>query len=102
VKRIWFALATAVLILVGARAMAANDRSSAGVDERQAWQIWTTLRGATDLDGNLIQVDVEDGIATLEVAVDSEHERQEAQQLAHVGGILGVNNRLRVRHPGEY
>ena len=100
-KRIWFALATAGLILLGASRMAAADGNSSGADERaderQARQIWSTLREASDLQDNLIQVDVEDGIATLEGAVDSGQERTEAQQLAHVGGILGVNNRLKVR-----
>ena len=97
--RIWFALATAGLIVAGASRMAVADDSSAGADadERQARQIWVTLREASDLQDNLIQVDVEDGIATLEGAVDSREERTEAQLLAHVGGILGVNNRLRVR-----
>jgi hypothetical protein len=33
----------------------------------------------------------------LEGTVDSQKEKKEAQQLAHVDGILGVNNRLEVR-----
>jgi len=97
VKRFWFALSAAGLILSGTTSIALADERDAGADERQARQIWATLRGAADLEDNLIQVDVEDGIATLEGAVDSQQERTEAQQLAHVGGILGVNNRLKVR-----
>ena len=100
-KRIWFALSTAGLILA-TTSMAVAGGSAAGEDELQARQIWWTLQHASDLEDNLIQVDVEDGIATLEGAVDSQKERDEAQQLAHVKGILGVNNRLRVRCPGEY
>jgi hypothetical protein len=44
---------------------------------------------------------VDDGIAVLEGTVDSQREKKEAQQLAHVDGILGVNNRLEVRGAGK-
>lgn len=103
-RRMLFALSTAGLIgliLAGTTSMAVAG-GSADADESQARQIWWVLQHASDLEDNLIQVDVEDGIATLEGAVDSQKERTEAQQLAHVSGILGVNNRLKVRHPGEY
>ena len=100
-KLIWLVVATAGLIAAGARSMAVAGGNAAGADERQAWQIWATLRQASDLDDNLIQVDVDDGIATLEGDVGSEQEREEAQQLAHVDGILGVNNRLKVRRAAD-
>jgi len=48
-----------------------------------------------------IDVHVDDGIAVLEGTVDSKQEKKEAQQLAHVDGILGVNNRLAVRGAGK-
>jgi hypothetical protein len=44
---------------------------------------------------------VDDGIAVLEGTVDSEREKKEAQRLAHVEGVLGVNNRLHVRGTGK-
>ena len=95
-KRIRFALSVvaAGLMLGGTSARAAGDQSSAGADERQARQIWARLREAPDLQDNRISVDVDDGIATLEGSVDSYEEKKEAQLLAHVEGILGVNNRL--------
>jgi len=101
VKRIWLALATAALIAAGAASMAVARERSAGPDERQAWKIWGVLRQATDLADELIQVDVDDGIATLEGDVGSWRQREEAQQLAHVDGILGVNNRLKIRRRND-
>jgi osmotically-inducible protein OsmY len=102
-RRIWFALAIAMtgLVLGGTGAMAVADGSAAGVDERQAQQIWKLLRQTPEFENNLIQVDVEDGIAILEGTVDSQQEKEYAQRLAHVGGILGVNNRLKVRSPSR-
>jgi osmotically-inducible protein OsmY len=100
-RRIWFALSvwTAGLIL-GTSSMAfAEKEPVVSADESQARKIWTRLRSAPDLEGDRIAVDVDDGIATLEGTVYSQQERKEAQQLAHVEGILGVNNRLRVYVP---
>ena len=98
-KRIFWArsVAAAVLILMGMGSMAVADNSSAGADERLAAQIWTTLHQAPDLQDNQFTVDVDDGIVILEGSVDSEWEKKQAQLLAHFGGILGVNNRLKVR-----
>lgn len=75
--------------------MAMADDSSTGADEKQEQQIQARLHKAPDLKNNRIEVDV-DGIAVLEGTVDSAREKKEAQQLAHVDGILGVNNRLHV------
>ena len=100
-KRVWFALVTAGLIVAGAGSMAVARERSAGPDESQAWKIWGVLRQATDLADELIQVDVEDGIVTLEGDVGSFRQREEAQQLAHVDGILGVNNRLKIRRRAD-
>ena len=97
-RRIWVALsvATAGLILVGTSSMAVADESSTGADEKQEQQIEARLEKAPDLENNRIKVDVDDGIAVLEGTVDSAREKKEAQRLAHVDGILGVNNRLHV------
>jgi osmotically-inducible protein OsmY len=98
-RRIWFALTvfTAGLIFVGTILPAVADKSSAGAAVAQQQQILTRLQMEPDLKNSHIQVDVDDGIAVLEGTVDSEQEKKEAQELAHVDGILGVNNRLQVR-----
>src|SRR5262245_2783654 len=102
-RRSWFARAvgTAALILVGTSSLAVADEGPNRADERQAQQFYYRLRNAPDLANNRIPVEVDDGIAVLEGTVDSEHEKKEAQALAHVEGILGVNNRLVVRSVGK-
>ena len=102
-RKIWHALsfATAGFILVGTGSMAAGDESPAGADAAQEQQIRTRLEQTPDLKNNRIDVKVDDGIAVLEGTVDSQREKKEAQQLAHVDGILGVNNRLEVRGAGK-
>ena len=102
-RRLWLALsiATAGLIVVGTSSMAVADDSSSGSDDKQELQIRAQLQTAPDLKNNRIDVDVDDGIAVLEGTVDSARERKQAQKLAHVGGILGVNNRLEVRNAGK-
>jgi osmotically-inducible protein OsmY len=101
--RIWFSLAaaTAGLILGGTSSSAVAEESSTRADGVQEQQIHARLDQAPDLRNNFIDVKVYDGIAVLEGAVDSEKEKKEAQQLAHVDGILGVNNRLQVGNPGK-
>lgn len=112
-RRIWFALSvgTSALILGAMSPKAVADESSAGtaangnvnadVDVKEEQHIRTVLQNTPDLKNNQIQVSVDDGIAVLEGSVDSEREKKEAQQLAHVDGILGVNNRLQVRSNGK-
>jgi osmotically-inducible protein OsmY len=101
--RVWSALsvATAGLILMGTSSMAVADEGSTGADEKEEQQIRVQLQTAPELRNNHIEVDVDDGIAVLEGTVDSAREKKAAQQLAHVGGILGVNNRLEVRGAGK-
>ena len=79
--------------------MAVADDSSSDADDKQEQQYEARLQKAPDLKNNRIEVDVDDGIAVLEGTVDSARERKEAQQLGHVGGILGVNNRLSIPAP---
>ena len=102
-KRIWLALfvAAAGLVLVGTGSLARAGEGSTGADAKQEQQIQAQLQQTQDLKNNHIQVTVDDGIAVLEGTVDSEREKKEAQQLAHVDGILGVNNRLQVRGAGK-
>ena len=98
-RRMWLtvALATAGLVPLGSGSMAAADEGSTSADQKQEHQIEAQLQKAPDLENNRIVVNVDDGIAVLEGTVDSEQEKKEAQRLAHVDGILGVNNRLKVR-----
>jgi len=88
---------TAGLALVGMKSLAFGDETSTGADQKQEQQIRDRLQKAPDLENNRIKVDVDDGIAVVEGTVDYAWEKKEAQQLAHVDGILGVNNRLQVR-----
>jgi osmotically-inducible protein OsmY len=99
----WFltAVATAGLILVGTNPMAVADEGSTVADAKQEQQIHAQFQKAPDLKNTRIEVNVDDGIAVLQGTVDSEREKKEAQQLAHVDGILGVNNRLEVRGAGK-
>ena len=97
--RIGFALsvATVGLTLGGSGALAAGDEGSAATDAQQTREIQAELQKAPDLKHERIAVKVDDGIAVLEGTVGSAQEKKEAQQCAHVDGILGVNNRLHVR-----
>jgi len=98
-RRVWFALsvATAALTLglASPRAIASDQ------DDEQEEQIRAKLATAPDLKNNRIRVDVDDGIAVLDGTVDSQQEKKEATSLAHVEGIVGVNNRLQVRGAGK-
>ena len=94
-RQIWKALAvgTTALVLGGVSpAVRADD-----ADDKHEEQIEARLQSAPDLKNNRIDVDVDDGIAVLEGKVDSQQEKKEAARLAHVEGVLGVNNRLQVR-----
>ena len=93
-------VATGALIL-GAMGPAVADESSTGTDKKEEQQIQAQFQKTPDLKNNHIDVSVDDGIAVLEGTVDSQREKKEAQQLAHVDGILGVNNRLQVRGAGK-
>ena len=101
--RIWLArpIFTVGLVLVGTSSLAFADESSTVADAKQEQQIQAQLEKAPDLKNNRIEVNVDDGIAVLEGTVDSNREKKEAQQLAHVDGILGVNNRLQVHSAGK-
>jgi osmotically-inducible protein OsmY len=101
--RVWLALSvvTVGLFLTGTSSQAIADESSTGADEKQEQQIQVQLQTAPELRNDHIEVKVDDGIAVLEGTVDSAREKKAAQQLAHVGGILGVNNRLEVRGAGK-
>jgi osmotically-inducible protein OsmY len=104
-RRLWFGLSVgaAGLMLLGAAARA--DESSVGAetqaDKNEEQQIRAQFAKTPDLENNRIDVKVDDGIAVLEGTVDSQREKKEAQRLAHVEGILGVNNRLQVRGAGK-
>ena|SRR6476661_2630821 len=102
-KRSWFALSVGAgaLIMGAMSSKAVADESSAGSNAKEEQQIREVLQTTPDLKNNHIQVSVDDGIAVLEGTVDSTREKKEAQQLAHVDGILGVNNRLQVRGAGK-
>ena len=99
--RPWLAMVVtaAGLVVGGMRAFA--DEGSAAADAQQKQEIQAQLQKSPDLKNDHIAVKVDDGIAVLEGTVDSEREKKEAQQCAHVDGILGVNNRLHVRGAGK-
>jgi len=101
--RIALALSVAggALVLGAMSPRAVADESSTGADRKEEQQIQAQFQKAPDLENNHIAVTVDDGIAVLEGTVDSQREKKEAQQLAHVDGILGVNNRLQVRGAGK-
>ena len=102
-RRMFVALsvATAALILGVAGPTALADDSSDDAEDKQERQIEAELQKAPSLNNNRIDVDVDDGIAVLEGTVDSQREKKEATERAHVEGILGVNNRLKVRNAGK-
>ena len=106
-RRLWFGLSAgaAGLMLLSAAPPARADEGSSGAgqqgDKQEEQQIEAQFAKTPDLQNNRIDVKVDDGIAVLEGTVDSQREKKEAQQLAHVDGILGVNNRLQVRGAGK-
>ena len=97
-KRNFLALSfgAAGLLMVGTSSMAVADQSAADANDKQEEDIRACFQQTPDLKNNRIDVKVEDGIAVLEGTVDTAKEKKEAQKLAHVEGILGVNNRLKV------
>ena len=101
--RIRFALsvATAGLVLGGMGLRAVADESSAAANAKEEQEIHVCFRKTPDLENQHIAVKVDDGIAVLEGTVDTMQQKKEAQELAHVDGILGVNNRLEVRGGGK-
>jgi len=103
-RRIWFvlSLATAGLMAGETSSSPAPIQPSAPADVVQEQEIRARLDGAQDLRNNYIGVRVDDGIAVLEGVVDSQAEKKEAQQLAHVEGVLGVNNHLQVGAPVKH
>src|SRR5262245_36936331 len=101
-RRFWFALpAAAAALTLGTSSLALADDSSTDLDDQQEQTIQARLERAPDLKNNRIEVDVDDGIVVLEGTVDSQREKIHAQQIAHMDGILGVNNRLKVRSAGK-
>lgn len=69
-------------------------------EQRIDKQIETRLRNDPDLRGNRIQVEVEQGIATLKGRVDDEAARARAQDLAYVNGVTHVADWLLVSEGG--
>ena len=94
-------LGAAGLILVGTSSPAIADEASPDANTKEKADIQACFQQTPDLKDNQIKVTVDDGIAVLEGTVDSQKEKKEAQKLAHVDGILGVNNRLTVSSPGK-
>src|SRR6185437_9328467 len=99
--RMWFAMSIAtaglVLTVAGSRARADDSSAAAAATAEEAQAIQTQFDETPGLKNRHIEVKVDDGIAVLEGTVDSQREKKEAQELAHVDGVLGVNNRLQVR-----
>ena len=103
-RRSFLGLSVAIAGLMGAvgtSRSAVADEGRTRIDAQEEQQIRQCLKKAPDLENDRITVKVDDGIAVLEGTVDSKAEKKEAQKLAHVDGILGVNNRLHVRAAGK-
>ena len=101
--RFALSVATAGLFLgaTGLRAVADESSAAAKADAKEEQDIHACFRKTPDLENQHIAVKVDDGIAVLEGTVDTQQQKKEAQDLAHVDGILGVNNRLEVRGGGK-
>lgn len=88
------ALLLCLPLLLAAAAPAATQSLT---DLRQQTQIWTAYATQEHLRGLGISVDVRNGRATLTGTVESQVEKDLAEQIAHgVDGITAVDNQLRV------
>jgi hypothetical protein len=75
----------------GERAIGAPD------DQQLRSELESRFADSPELSGQMIQIDVQDGVAHLEGAVSSDAERDEAEQVAMtVEGIQSVRNNLTV------
>ena len=93
---------TAVVIgtlLLGA-APAWSQQLSGAMEVKTETQIQSSLRKDPDLKNNRIDVQVDNGVATLKGTVDTTSERAKAERLARVGGVVRVDNQLEVGSEG--
>jgi hyperosmotically inducible protein len=86
----------AVLVAAGsASAQQASNRPMSNQEElKSEREIETRLHKAADLSNNRIDVEVDNGVATLKGKVDSQAERTTAEQLAWVNGVTHVDDWL--------
>ena len=91
-------LTVGVLGLAPLMVQAANDDLGTQLTEvRQESSIWTVIALDRHLNPFGIDVDVNNGVATLTGSVDTEHDRDLAAQLAQdTEGVKTVNNQLKL------
>lgn len=71
-----------------------NNRIEIGYDARLKQKVETSIILSTKLDSDLIDVDVDDGVVTLEGHVNNEEARRLATSKAFKAGARDVDNRL--------
>lgn len=92
------AVATATSLIVAFNPMAAHADTSSDVSEaRQEGSIWTAIALNRHLNPFKIDVDVESGVARLSGSVESDIDRDLAEQVAlGIDGVKKVDNQLKV------
>ncbi|WP_341708044.1 BON domain-containing protein [Halopseudomonas sp.] len=91
------ALATATASLIGMMPLAAHADNGDLAEARQEGSIWTAIALNRHLNPFTIDVDVESGVATLSGEVESDIDRDLAEQVAKgINGVEEVDNQLTV------
>lgn len=97
-KQLIFASCTALSVVAGSSAYAADSVSQEVTEARQETQIWTTYALSPYLRAHDIKVSVHNGIATLTGTVEESVKRDLAKQIAlGVSGIKEVDNQIIVQ-----
>lgn len=87
-------------LLFGLTASASSRQMSGGEELKIEKKIQTVLQKDADLKNNQIDVGVDNGVATLKGKVDTQAEREKAERLARVSGVVRVDNQLDVGSEG--
>ena len=96
------AIATATASVLSMTSMAAHDDDGDLTEARQEGSIWTAITLNRHLNPFTIDVDVENGVATLTGDVESDVDRDLAEQVAKdIEGIQRVDNQLQVNPDAE-
>jgi osmotically-inducible protein OsmY len=96
--RRWFSGLTVGLALAAGAGPAAA--TSGAEDAKLEKQIQASLQADPDLQNNKIDVRIDGNVATLTGTVDSDAERAKSAELAEIGPIRVVDNRLKVESVG--
>lgn len=87
------------LLLTGTPAVA-GEQVAGKAATNLARDIQSKLREDPDLKNNRIDVAVDNGVVTLKGTVDTQAERAKAESLAHVNGVVRVDDKLDVGSAG--